>query len=100
MALKRFKISLQISPSIFNVILYRMCNSIRMRALQVITIGPFKSTPLMSRSLGLAVMGGDPCSEGHVFESQHCIPDGHFFTYLTTINGKRDLGWCIQITCS
>ena len=27
---------------------------------------------------GLVVMGGDSCSEGRVFESQHCILDGHF----------------------
>ena len=24
------------------------------------------------------VMGGDSCSEGRGFESQHCILDGHF----------------------
>ena len=24
------------------------------------------------------VMGGDSCPEGHGFESQHCILDGHF----------------------
>ena len=23
-------------------------------------------------------MGGESCFEGHVFESQHCILDGHF----------------------
>ena len=28
------------------------------------------------------VMGGDSCSEGRGFESQHCIQDGHFFTYI------------------
>ena len=27
------------------------------------------------------VMGRDSRSEGHGFESQHCILDGHFFTY-------------------
>ena len=25
--------------------------------------------------------GGDSCSEGHEFESQHHILDGHFYTY-------------------
>ena len=29
-------------------------------------------------SLGLVVMGGDSCSEGREFESQHHILDGHF----------------------
>ena len=29
-------------------------------------------------SRGLVVMGGDSCSEGHGFESQHSILDGHF----------------------
>ena len=24
------------------------------------------------------VMGGDSCSEGHGFEFQHCVLDGHF----------------------
>ena len=24
------------------------------------------------------VVGGSSCSEGHGFESQHCILDGHF----------------------
>ena len=28
------------------------------------------------------VMGGDLRSEGHEFESQHSILDGHFFTYI------------------
>ena len=27
---------------------------------------------------GLVVMRGDSCYEGHEFESQHCILDGHF----------------------
>ena len=30
-------------------------------------------------SPGLVVMGGDSCSEGCGFESQHRILDGHFF---------------------
>ena len=29
---------------------------------------------------GLVVMGGDSYSEGRVFESHHCLLDGHFFT--------------------
>ena len=34
-------------------------------------------------SPGLVVMGGDSCSKGHEFESQHHILDGHFsHTYL------------------
>ena len=28
------------------------------------------------------VMGGDSCPEGHVFESQHHVLDGHFFTLV------------------
>ena len=24
------------------------------------------------------VMGGDSCSEGRGFKTQHCLPDGHF----------------------
>ena len=27
---------------------------------------------------GLVVMGGDSYSEGRVFESHHCLLDGHF----------------------
>ena len=29
-------------------------------------------------SPGLMVVGGDSCSESRGFESQHCMPDGHF----------------------
>ena len=32
----------------------------------------------LANSPGLVVIGGDLCSEGHEFESQHCIMDGHF----------------------
>ena len=32
----------------------------------------------MGGSPGLMVMGGDSCSEGQGFESQHSILDGHF----------------------
>ena len=29
-------------------------------------------------SSGLVIMGGDSCSDGCGFKSQHCILDGHF----------------------
>ena len=32
------------------------------------------------------VMGGDSCSEGRGFESQHHILDGHFFTLICCKN--------------
>ena len=32
------------------------------------------------------VMGGDSCSEGRGFESQHSILDGHFLTYICCKN--------------
>ena len=32
------------------------------------------------------VMGRDSRSEGHRFESRHCILDGHFFTYICCKN--------------
>ena len=32
----------------------------------------------MGGSPGLVIMGGDSCSEGGEFESQHRILDGHF----------------------
>ena len=32
------------------------------------------------------VMGRDSCSEGRGFKSQHCILDGHFFTYICCKN--------------
>ena len=44
------------------------------------------------------VMGGDPCSKGRGFESQHRILDGHFqgdqmatlyFLYLTIFNNDN-----------
>ena len=37
-------------------------------------------------SPGLAVMGGDSCSEGRGFESQHRILDEHFFTLICCKN--------------
>ena len=37
-------------------------------------------------SPGLVVMGGDSCSKGREFESQHCILDGHFFTIICCKN--------------
>ena len=55
-------------------------------------------------SSGLVVMGGDSCSKGHVFNSQHHILDGHFFSYLFVVKfvlcvckdenkWKRGQGW-------
>ena len=51
------------------------------------------------------VMGGDSCSEGHEFESQHYILDGHFshifvvrivmFVLKDKNNRKRGRGWSI-----
>ena len=35
---------------------------------------------------GLVVMGGDSCSEGRGFESQHLILDGHFFPFICCKN--------------
>ena len=37
-------------------------------------------------SPGLVKMGGDSCCEGHGFESQHWMLDGHFFTYICCKN--------------
>ena len=37
-------------------------------------------------SPGLVVMKWDSCSEGHGFESQHHILDGHFFTFICCKN--------------
>ena len=34
---------------------------------------------------GLVVMGGESSSTGRQFESQHCILDRHFFTYLFVV---------------
>ena len=39
-------------------------------------------------SPGLMVMGGDSCSKGREFESQHRILDGHFFTFICCKNCK------------
>jgi len=41
-----------------------------------------KKTHKLGGSPGLMVMGGDSCYEGHVFESQHRILDGHFNTFI------------------
>ena len=41
-------------------------------------------------SPGLVVMGGESCSEGRGFESQHRILVGHFFTYICCKNCRRD----------
>ena len=37
---------------------------------------------MMGGSPGLVVMGGDSCSKGRGFESQHRILDRHFFTFI------------------
>ena len=56
-------------------------------------------------SSGLVVMGWDSCSKGQGFKSQHCVLDGHFFTYICwnffndvclkrpKINDKWSRGW-------
>ena len=33
-------------------------------------------------------MGGDSCSKGREFESQHRILDGHFLLIYVTLNGR------------
>ena len=35
---------------------------------------------------GLVVMGGDSCTEGRGFDSQHCILDGHCGTFICCKN--------------
>ena len=60
---------------------------------------------LWGGSPGLVVMGGDSCSKGREFESQHRILDGHFFTFICCKicnvfwkdknKWKRGLGWPI-----
>ena len=45
-------------------------------------------------SHGLVVIRGDPCSEGHGFESQHRILDGHFFTDTYLL--QRDYNVCLK----
>ena len=53
------------------------------------------------------VMGGDSCSKGCEFESQHRLLDGHFFTYIFVVRivmcvwkdenkRKRGRGWTIS----
>ena len=37
-------------------------------------------------SPGFVVMGGDPCSKGCEFESQHHILDGHFIIFICCKN--------------
>ena len=59
---------------------------------------------------GLVVVGGNLCSEGHGFESRHCILDGHFAHIFVVkhdcndvclkrpkINDERGRGWPIFI---
>ena len=44
----------------------------------------FKPTKVLieGRSPGVVAKGGDSYSAGRGFESQHCILDGYFFTYI------------------
>ena len=44
----------------------------------------FKTILAKDGSPGLVVMGGDSCSEGHEFKSQHCILDG-LFSHLLVV---------------
>ena len=44
-----------------------------------------KTKTLRGGSPGLVVMGGDSCSEGRGFKSQHHIQDGHFYIYLFVV---------------
>ena len=37
---------------------------------------------MLGGSHGLVVMGGDSCSEGRGFESQHYVLDGHFSHFI------------------
>ena len=41
-----------------------------------------KNLFLSGGSPGLVHMGGDSCSKGREFESQHCILDGDFSTFI------------------
>ena len=51
-------------------------------------------------------MEGDSCPEGGKFESQYCIPDGHFshtfvlkivrFVWIDENKQKRGQGWLIK----
>ena len=41
---------------------------------------------ILGESPGLLVMGGDSCSKGCGFKSQHHILDGHFFTFICCKN--------------
>ena len=45
-------------------------------------------------SPGVVVMGGDSYSKGREFKPQHCILDGHFFTYLFVVKFVM----CVQKT--
>ena len=45
-------------------------------------------------NLGLLVMGGDSCSEGQGFETQHRTLDEYFFTY----NCSKDCKVCLKKT--
>ena len=59
---------------------------------------------VLGGSPGLVIMGGDSCSEGCGFESQHRILDGHFsrlfVVKIVMFVWKRGRGWAIYITFS
>ena len=50
--------------------------------------GPFKNVLVYGGSPGLVVMGGDLCSKGRAFESQHYLLDGHIFTFIYCKNSS------------
>ena len=47
-----------------------------------------KSVRNSGGSPGLVVMGGDLCSKGRAFESQHYLLDGHIFTFIYCKNSS------------
>ena len=49
---------------------------------------PLVTSVLQGGSPGLVVMGGDSCSKGREFESQHHILDGYFFTFICCKNSN------------
>ena len=54
-------------------------------------IGLKKDNNTKGGSPGLVVMGGDSCTEGHGFDSQHCVLDGHFSQMFGCKNCNVDL---------
>ena len=62
----------------------------------------YKIDHCLGRCPRLVVMGGDSCSKGCGFESQHCILDGHLFVVKILMfewkernKRKRGRGWPI-----